>query len=284
MAEKRIIEFNTATPTNNDYFLMDNQQDGCRKVALNGLFGNGKLTVNGASGSQVEVGASNNIGSNTSAVVVGNSNYISGGESVVVGDSNSVSSDTCVVIGTDLTVGSSDLLVMGQSNIAGLDTLIVIGNGHAPTQEEPYPTLSNLLTLDKYGNLVISGGTGNGNITISGDITFESTRDLSEELDKYKYVTLQNTLIETTDWSLEVAPTYGDYPYVANIDVTSIVTTSGIEYTADIIPSERMISDGLLFSLVTTTATAIKIYASDVPQINYVIPLITLRALRGGTL
>ena len=66
--------------------------------------------------------------------------------------------------------------------------------------------------------------------------------------------------------------------------MTSIVTTQGIEYTADIIPSEQMISDGLLFSLVTTTSTAIKIYASDVPQINYVIPLITIKALRGGTL
>ena len=269
MAEKRIIEFNTATPTNNDYFLMDNQQDGCRKVALDGLFGSGKLTVNGASGSQVEVGNTNTIGSTGNAIVVGTNNY--------------VQAPNCIAVGNNLTVGNKDILVLGKYNFAEVNSLITIGNGTGvvPTPEDPRPMLNNLLVLRENGDLEIMGESSN--LTIAGDLYFERNRQLSEELDKYKYVTLQNTTIETTDWALEGTPTYEDYPYAANIDVTNIVTSS-VEYTADIIPSERMISDGLLFSLVTTTSTAIKVYASNVPSVDYTIPLITLKALRGGTL
>lgn len=166
---------------------------------------------------------------------------------------------TTVTIEIYLTIETGESVTFQATVIAGTyvsveDFADHVGDAVRHVSESDRANWERIASTTEEGRVKVDGTT----IKISGGV-------ISASVEKAQ----QNVSVETTAWHDDT--TYGDYPFAAEIPYTP---SEGATTYAEIVFSPSQVSSGIFAPVCETTATAIIIYASEIPEEDIVIPFV----------
>lgn len=85
-------------------------------------------------------------------------------------------------------------------------------------------------------------------------------------------LSLTNTSVTTSNWTLESTPTFEGYPYKKDITVNGITS----DWYANVIFAQSDAESGMFSKFVTTGTNYVRIYASQIPASSITIPSIVV--------
>lgn len=154
----------------------------------------------------------------------------------------------------DITFDVNDRVIYGTDGKWGL-----LSSGYIKS-------VNNVLPVDM--NVTIKGS----DITVSNSDSRTVAQAIEDSTEAQKIV--NNVTVETTDWVDESGqggtPTYADYPFRADITVTDMTG----DYSPDVRFGYDEMNSGIFAPVAESDTDVIKIYASQVPSADIVIPTI----------